>query len=88
MLPQYKRNTNIGVGFGILLQVAGRMMAERGSPEVGLIVALAGVAIFIWGCGQYAKGKGHSMWFGALGLLSVIGLVILVVMSDKHKNAQ
>lgn len=84
MLPQYKRNTNIGVGIGIVLQVAGRTMAERGTPDIGLIVALVGVAVFIWGCGQYAKGKGYSAWFGALGLLSIIGLIVLVVMPDKH----
>lgn len=88
MLSQYKRNTNIGVGIGVLLQVAGRMMAERGTPDIGLIVALVGVVVFIWGCGQYAKGKGHSVWFGALGLLSIIGLIVLAVMPDKHKDAR
>ncbi len=87
MLPQYKRNTNIGVGIGILLQIGGRALIEGGSQGIGFLLALAGIAIFIWGCGQYAKGKGYSAWFGALGLFSIIGLIVLAVMPDKHKNA-
>jgi hypothetical protein len=87
MLPEFKKNTNIGVGIGIILQIAGRIMAKSGMEGLGFIVMMAGLVAFIWGCGQYAKGKGYSGWFGALGLLSIIGLIILVLFPDKHKNA-
>ena len=86
MLAQFKKNTNIGVGLGIVLQIAGRVLANSGSEGIGLVVLLVGLAAFIWGCGQYAKGKGYSAWFGALGLLSIIGLIVLVIFPDKHKN--
>lgn len=86
MLAQYKKNTNIGVGLGIVFQLAGRFLSNSGSEGFGLILLLIGLVAFIWGCGQYAKGKGYSVWFGALGLLSIIGLIVLVLFPDKHKN--
>lgn len=83
MLPENQRNTNIGVGIGIVLQVIGNMLM-KGNP-VGLVVALIGLAFFIWGCSNYSKGKGYSPLLGFLGLLSLIGLLILAVLPDKHK---
>jgi hypothetical protein len=49
--------------------------------------AIPGGLIFIWGCGQYARAKGYSPWFGLLGLLSIVGLILLVFFPDKHKDA-
>jgi hypothetical protein len=90
MLAEYKRKTNICVGVGIVLQIIGRLVVIRsGSGEVllGSLVVLLGAGVLIWGCAQYATGKGHSPWFGALGLLSIIGLIILVFLPDRHKQA-
>ncbi len=86
MLPEFKKNTNIGVGIGFVLQIVGQVLSKNGMDGIGFIVLLVGLATFIWGCGQYAKAKGYSPWFGALGLLSIIGLVVLVLFPDKHKN--
>jgi hypothetical protein len=87
MLPQYKRTTNLGVGIGFLLQIAGRVLTKQGMEFIGLLIWLIGLAAFIWGCGQYAKAKGYSPWFGGLGLLSFVGLIVLVLFRDKHKTA-
>jgi TRAP-type C4-dicarboxylate transport system permease small subunit len=89
MLPEKKTNTNIGVGIGLLLQVIGRVLAAFvGGPVgiLGVILALAGLILFIWGCMNYAEGKGYSKWLGLLGLLSCIGLLVLVVLPDKNKT--
>jgi hypothetical protein len=83
MLPEHKSNTNIGVGLGLILQVMGR---ASDSP-IGLLLLVAGAVAFIWGCSEYAKGKGYSGWFGLLGLLSILGLIVLAVMPDQHKDA-
>lgn len=90
MLPEYKTKTNIGVGIGILLQIVGRFLGAAGdSGEIlGLIVILVGAAFFIWGCMNYAEGKGHSKLLGLLGLLSCIGLIILIILPDHHKESQ
>lgn len=89
MLPENRTKTNIGVGVGILLEVLGRVaIAVSAALAIpGLIIFLIGVAVFVWGCMNYAKGKGHSPWLGVLGLLSVIGLIILVLLPDRHKTA-
>ena len=86
MLPEFKRNTNIGVGIGLLLQIGGRVLLRSGFGVLGLLVIAIGFAAFIWGCGQYAKAKGYSPWLGALGFLSIIGLIVLVLFPDKHKT--
>jgi hypothetical protein len=88
VLQEYKTKTNIGVGVGLILQILGRVLAEKiggAGALLGLLVALAGFGVFIWGCVSYARGKGQNGALGLLGLLSIIGLVILVVLPDKHK---
>jgi len=84
MLAEYKTNTNIGVGLGIVLQIAGRFMLADNLP-LGFGLTLVGAVFFIWGCCSYAKGKGYHWALGFLGLLSCIGLLILVVLQDKHR---
>lgn len=87
MLEEYKKKTNIGVGAGIVLQLVGRSLQNQGESMVliGYLLILAGFIAFIWGCASYAQGKGYSHWFGALGFLSILGLIVLVLMPDKHK---
>ena len=83
MLPQYKTKTNVYIGIGILVQ----LIAILAVPEsgIGILLRLIGSVFFIAGCVFYAKGKGHHGGWGALGLLSIIGLIILVCMKDKNK---
>jgi len=90
LLKEYKRNTNIGVGIGWLVLTVGNIAVRTGSlggPVVGYLMCLIGLVLFLWGCGQYARGKGYSVYWGALGLLYIIGLLVLVLMPDKHKDA-
>lgn len=46
---------------------------------------IGGAISFIWGCAQYAKGKGYSTYWGALGLLWILGLLVLIFLPDKNK---
>ena len=92
MLTQNKTKTNIGVGLGIVFQLAARLIPAT-TGDAGAILALlalmlllVGAVFFIWGCMNYAEGKGHSKWLGFLGLLSCIGLIILVFLPDHHKE--
>ena len=94
MLAEKVRSTNIGVGIGILLEIAGRLLIYRGSLPgggmgliaAGLIILVAGVIVFIWGCMNYSEGKGYSKWLGLIGLLSCIGLIVLIFLPDKYKG--
>ena len=83
MLPEQKRNTNIGVGMGILLQFASAGL----EAPLAFLVAFVGLVFFIWGCTSYMKGKGYSPAWGLLGLLSIMGLIILALFPDRHKGA-
>ena len=90
MLAEYKSKTNIGVGLGIVLEIAGRILTDIENPgprTIGSLVILVGAIAFIWGCAQYCRGKGHSPWWGALGLLSILGLIVLFFLPDRHKGA-
>jgi hypothetical protein len=87
MLAEYKTKTNTGVALGIILEIAGQIIMRQ-MPNlalVGTIVMLVGVVFFIWGCMNYAVGKGYSQFLGLLGLFSCIGLLILVLLPDKNK---
>ena len=87
MLPEKVNNTNIGVAVGLVLQICGRLLMQQdGSVALaGIPVALIGAGFFIWGCMNYAQGKGYSAALGLLGLLSCLGLIVLVLLPDKNK---
>ena len=87
MLPQHKRNTNIGVGLGLILQMVSRSMTAPEQATVSLVLLVIGALVFIWGCCEYAKGKGYNSAWGLLGILSLIGLIVLALMPDRHKAA-
>ncbi|MEJ2061448.1 MAG: hypothetical protein P8Y64_13340 [Gammaproteobacteria bacterium] len=89
MLAEQKRNTNIGVGVGIVLQVFGRYLQMQGSgmSALGSLMLLMGIGVFLWGCWNYAQGKGYHGAWGLLGLFSLLGLIILAVLPDRHKTA-
>jgi len=90
VLAEYQTKTNIGVGLGLVLEIAGRILTRgdnRSLGTVGSLVILVGVIAFIWGCAQYCRGKGHSPWWGAFGLLSILGLIVLFFLPDRHKQA-
>lgn len=86
MLAEKKTNTNIGVGIGIVLQIVANVMVQNaGTVDVisgGL--GLVGLGFFIWGCFNYAQGKGYPALVGLLGILSCCGLIILVLLPDKN----
>jgi len=93
MIAEKQTKSNIGVGVGFVVAVIGRVLAGQGTASqnqgiiiLGAILSLAGSAIFIWGCVNYAQGKGYSPWLGLLGLLSCIGLIVLVILPDKNKD--
>ena len=49
--------------------------------------SLVGLILLIVGLRQYAKAKGYGDVYGLLGLLSLVGVVVLAVLPDKHSAA-
>lgn len=90
MLQEYKKQTNIGVGFGIVAQLVGFKMGSVSEETAmfGAIFVLVGAILFLWGCGSYAKAKGYTGFLGILGLLHLLGLFMLVFLPDKHKDGK
>ncbi|MGA3156608.1 MAG: hypothetical protein ABSE43_03465 [Steroidobacteraceae bacterium] len=90
MLNQYKRSTNIGIGIGFVLVLFGRYLMLTQPNFIGVlgsVTALVGVGFFVWGSSQYAKGKGHSPYWGILGLFYILGFIVLFFLPDRHKAA-
>ena len=100
MIAEKQTKSNIGFGVGIVMaSFGGVAAATQGYFHIrGLIIlgdalsvlgdalSVVGFGIFTWGCVNYAQGKGYSPWLGLLGLLSGIGLIVLVILPDKYKG--
>jgi hypothetical protein len=68
---------------GLMLQVVGNMSAEFVGGGISTLISLSGSVLLIVGLGYYAMSRGHSKWFGALGFLSCIGLIVLALLPKK-----
>jgi len=86
---QQKTKANTGVGIGFVLQLAGLFLSGAGQVGalIGLLLILASLPVFIWGCLNYAEGKGHSKWVGLVGIAGILGLIVLMVLPDQHDEA-
>jgi hypothetical protein len=89
MLSEYKRTTNIGIGVGFVLVLFGKYIAlsQPSAGFLGWMLCAVGIGFFIWGSSQYAKGKGHSPYWGVLGLFYILGFVVLFFLPDRHKTS-
>lgn len=83
-LQAMNRTSLVLGGPGLLLQGVGNAMHGL----VGGLASLVGIALLIAGLSVYARMRGHSPWLGALGLLSCIGMVVLVLLPRKCFNCQ
>lgn len=85
MLPEKRTKTNVGVGMGVLLQLAGFFFFQPAhmAAILGLVLILVSIPVFVWGCMNYAEGKGHSKWVGLVGLAGIIGLIVLILLPDQ-----
>jgi len=84
---------NAGIPFivmGYVLMVAGRLSASAGGAGAifGVILGLVGLVLNIGGCMKYAEEKGHSRWVGLVGLLSCVGLLILLMLPDRYRRVR
>jgi hypothetical protein len=84
MLPEKKTKANIGVGIGCVIQAGSFLFGPADIRAIVLI--LLSMPVFIWGCMNYAEGKGHSKWVGLVGLAGIIGLIVLIVLPDQDKG--
>jgi hypothetical protein len=75
------------LGIGIVLQVVGFLLVQFADPDsafFGAPLIVISIPVFIWGCTNYAEGKGHSKWVGLVGLGGVIGLMVLMILPDQE----
>ena len=91
MQAQNRWNANLGVGIGTLLKLAGLILLNQTNYAVamlGLLLVLISIPLFIWGCMNYAEGKGHSKWVGLVGFAGIIGLIVLIILPDQaHRDS-
>lgn len=88
MITEYRIKGSLGIGTGLLANVAGFLAANFHAPSaVVWSIALPAMALTGYGCINYARAKGHSPLLGALGFvpffyLWVIGLVMVCLLPD------
>ena len=87
MLAEYKARSNVGIAVGLVMQVMGGICPAEPAWMAMLRVLLlfGGLGVFCWGCVSYAQGKGRNGLWGVLGITSLLGLIILVILPDDHK---
>jgi hypothetical protein len=86
---KYDQKAGIGILGGLALMGMSRwsdMAATTGTALILLLCLPSGVCLFCWGCSNYSVGKGYSKWLGFLGLLSCIGLLVLMILPDRRKE--
>ncbi len=86
MIASLQKKATPFLGLGLLIQVGGSFLREI---NWGLTLACLaiGAALLIVGCMYYAVGKGYRRELGLLGLLSVFGVIALIYLPDKERDA-
>ena len=85
MLKEYKSQTILCVWGGFFFCGLGYLFAQPSSPYpfFGQILLTGGYLLNVCGAYMYARGKGYEPWWGFLGFLWVLGLVVLYALRDR-----
>ena len=86
MIAEYQAKSNLGIAIGLGLQFLGFLIgnSEPSLAPLATIAFLCGAGALLFGCVCYARGKGRSGAWGILGLTSLLGLILLVLLPDDH----
>lgn len=82
MSPDRQSRSNLGIGIGFLLQLAGFYLPSimEIPREIGVALILAAIPVLAWGGMNYAQGKGHPRIWGLLAILGLPGLIVLILL--------
>ena len=85
--------STIGVASAMVVFAGGGIASgvySTSSPRAAELLWYASLALgfglWLWGCYCHAKAKGYSGWLGGLGLLSLPGLLVLLILPDRAKS--
>ena len=81
-IKRLNRNSLSFGALGLLAQFVGQFTEGPVRP----LLLLGGTGLFIYGLSLYAKMRNRSGWWGGLGLLSCLGLVILLFLPKRCHN--
>ncbi|HEX6277108.1 MAG TPA: hypothetical protein VFZ53_28905 [Polyangiaceae bacterium] len=81
-IKRLNRNSLLIGSVALLFQTLSQGMA----PLPKVLVYLASTAALVYGLSLYAKMRNQSPWFGAFGLLSCLGLVVLLFLPKMCHN--
>jgi len=86
----------LAIGFGLQLaaviglvvsmgphRIAGASQGMKLGAVLALIVAYAGLLLWVRGCCGYSFSKGRSRWLGMIGLSGPIGLLLIALLPPK-----
>jgi len=76
---------------GLVGQIAGFILVDAGPPDPTSAPVVAGefalvlfTGILVAGCGKYARFYGLNRWWGLLGFLNVLGVLILILLPPRQ----
>ena len=81
-IARLNRNSLLFGVLGLATQTVGQGMGGL----VGSILVFTGAAILVYAFSLYARMRRQSPWWGLMGLLSCVGLVVLLFLPKKCHN--
>ncbi len=89
-LRSYERKAFWGILLSTLLGLvaAGMVQAGDAGKAAGVLINLVSLVVYFWGFYCLVKRKGYHWGWTFLGLLSCIGLLIMLIVKDKYELAR
>lgn len=84
----HRSKAYIGFGIGFLIGGMARLVFQVSDEKFVLAVIVLALSFGAWtyGAVNYAYSKGYSRWWGLMGLLAVVGVLILMCFPDRRRQ--
>src|SRR5262245_14146861 len=87
-MPNDRRSHGFALwGSGFVVQIAGAVLNSNSDFRgYGSLLRFVGLVMIVCGVTQYAKAKGRNPWWGAFGLFSILGVLVVACLRDYSSN--